>query len=311
MIARAPGKLVLSGAYVVLEGAPSLVAAVDRYVIADTRRVGERLTEEVQAAQELGMLERVPWFDASALRAAVPGGGSRKLGLGSSAAILVASLAAARAARGEALEQGSLFDAALWAHRVAQGGGSGLDVAASVFGGVMRCTLRLGVPAAGGPGPRVEVAPHALPEGVVFTVLSSASEARTSAMLAQVRAFAAVDPAGHRSLLGEVARGAEAAIEARSVRALVEALERQARAFEVLGERAGAPIVTPAVRALRPVAAAEGAVALPSGAGGGDVTLLVGEEAPSRALLARAIELGLSPEPMRVGARGVQLDDGG
>ena len=35
MRARAPGKLVLSGAYAVLEGAPALVAAVDRYAVAD------------------------------------------------------------------------------------------------------------------------------------------------------------------------------------------------------------------------------------------------------------------------------------
>ena len=35
VIARAPGKVVLSGAYAVLEGAPALVAAVDRYVVAD------------------------------------------------------------------------------------------------------------------------------------------------------------------------------------------------------------------------------------------------------------------------------------
>ena len=38
MRARAPGKLVLSGAYAVLEGAPALVAAVDRYALADSER---------------------------------------------------------------------------------------------------------------------------------------------------------------------------------------------------------------------------------------------------------------------------------
>ena len=83
MIARAPGKLVLSGAYVVLEGAPALVAAVDRYVAADTRKPADRITEEVQAALDLGMLARAPWFDAGALRTALPEGGSRKLGVGS------------------------------------------------------------------------------------------------------------------------------------------------------------------------------------------------------------------------------------
>jgi len=43
-IARAPGKLVLSGAYAVLSGAPALVVAVDRYVVADSARPAAFLT---------------------------------------------------------------------------------------------------------------------------------------------------------------------------------------------------------------------------------------------------------------------------
>ena len=61
MRARAPGKLVLSGAYAVLEGAPALVAAVDRYVVADTARAAELVTPEVRAA--IGDAA-APWFDA-------------------------------------------------------------------------------------------------------------------------------------------------------------------------------------------------------------------------------------------------------
>ena len=36
---RAPGKLVLTGAYAVLEGAPAIVVAVDRYAVADASRI--------------------------------------------------------------------------------------------------------------------------------------------------------------------------------------------------------------------------------------------------------------------------------
>ena len=132
MRARAPGKVVVTGAYSVLEGAPAIVAAVDRYVTADTELVGDRLTDEVRAA---GVTAPI-WFDASALRQ-----DERKLGLGSSAAILVACLAA------KSLEQfGSVppeqlarrvFAPALFAHRIAQAGGSGVDVAAACFGGVI------------------------------------------------------------------------------------------------------------------------------------------------------------------------------
>ena len=89
--ARAPGKVVFSGAYAVLGGAPAIVLAVERDVVADTERPHEFLTDEVAAALEPN--ERAPWFDASALRE-----DGRKLGLGSSAAILVASLFALEAA---------------------------------------------------------------------------------------------------------------------------------------------------------------------------------------------------------------------
>ena len=54
MIARAPGKIVLSGAYSVLEGAPSIVAAVDRFVIADASREATFETEEDQSSMQLG-----------------------------------------------------------------------------------------------------------------------------------------------------------------------------------------------------------------------------------------------------------------
>jgi phosphomevalonate kinase len=314
MIARAPGKLVLSGAYAVLEGAPALVAAVDRYAGADPARPAERITEEVRAALALGLLDQAPWFDASPLRAATPGQPSRKLGLGSSAAILVASMAARsafqRRDRGGGppwWDEATLLAGALAAHRAAQGGGSGLDVAASVLGGVLRCTLDLGAPAKLGPGPRLDAAPHALPPDLVVAVFASSAEAMTRSMLEAVRAFASRDPGGYRALLDAAATGAAAAVSAGSAADFAAALDRQVDALAELGDRAGAPIVTPALRALRKAASDEGAALAPSGAGGGDVAIFVGRAAPSAAFLARAEAAGLVLEPMAIGARGVHL----
>ncbi|MGK3962465.1 hypothetical protein WMF38_56325 [Sorangium sp. So ce118] len=332
MIVRAPGKLVLSGAYAVLEGAPALVAAVDRYVIADPARPADLVTEEVQAAIDAGALDRAAWFDAAALRSAAseapaaPAAGpsappleaSRKLGLGSSAAILVATLAARAAARGSTMataaaavgavgdpmpawDTRALFLDALAAHRRAQGGGSGVDVAASVYGGVLCCQL--------GPGGELAVTPHALPGRLVVEVFASDASARTSDMLERVRALAASAPEVHRALLGAAAEGARAAVAAADVRALVAALDRQVDALAELGERAGAPIVTPALRRLRPAAAAEGASLAPSGAGGGDVSIFVGAAPPSAAFLEAARASGLERVPMSLGAPGVHVLD--
>ncbi|WP_437494331.1 hypothetical protein WME75_22250 [Sorangium sp. So ce1014] len=318
MIVRAPGKLVLSGAYAVLEGAPALVAAVDRYVVADPARRVDLVTEEVQAAIDAGALDRAVWFDASALRSsapaspgAPPSGASRKLGLGSSAAILVATLAARAAASAPAAaspgrpmpawDVRALFLAALAAHRRAQGGGSGVDVAASVHGGVLCCRL--------GPDGELAVTPHALPGGLAIEVFASDASARTSAMLERVRALAAREPAAHRALLDAAAGGARAAVLAADARALVAALARQVDALAELGDRAGAPIVTPALARLRPAAAAEGAALAPSGAGGGDVSLYVGGAPPSAAWLAAARAAGLERVPMSLGAPGVHVLD--
>jgi phosphomevalonate kinase len=301
VIARAPGKLVLSGAYAVLEGAPCLVAAVDRFAIADASRPASMVTDEVRAAIEAGALKAAPWFDASGLRETAPDGTSRKLGLGSSAAILVASLVASL---GEQLaDEGALreqvFSIALAAHRKAQGGGSGVDVAASTFGGVLRADL--------GPDGALAVVPHPLPAGTVVEVFASPVSAVTRDLLARVRSLAAREPARHRACLDAAGAGARAAVAARTVDALVQAVSAQTDALAALGQASGAPIVTTEVSGLRPLAAEEGGTFAPSGAGGGDIAIFVGG-APSSASFRRAAEeRGLARIELAVGARGAGL----
>jgi phosphomevalonate kinase len=301
VIARAPGKLVLSGAYSVLEGAPCLVAAVDRYAIADAARPADFVTDEVRAAIDMGAIAAAPWFDASALRERAPDGSSRKLGLGSSAAILLASLAAALADRfaDAGAMRAALYPIALAAHRKAQGGGSGVDVAASTFGGVLRADLQ-----ANGDLP---VSPHPLPRGTVVEVFASPVSAVTRELLAKVRALAAQDPARHRACLDAAGAGARAAVEARSIDDLLRAVDAQTDALGALGEAAGASIVTAEVAALRPLAAAERAVFAPSGAGGGDIAFFAGHAPSSPAFRERAEALGLARVDLVVGAEGASI----
>jgi len=283
--ARAPGKLVLSGSYAVLEGAPALVVAVDRYVLADSEREAAFVTEEVAAAIEAGDLERAPWFDASALRH-----DDRKLGLGSSAAILVASLAAG------GLDTAKLFPAALAAHRKAQAGGSGVDVAASCFGGVSLCRLE-----AGG----LAVTPRELPSDVVIEVYACGEAARTSAMLEAVRAFATRDVVRYRAIMVQLCGGSEVAAGAGTGSDLVSALRVQADGLAALGDAAAVPIVTPAVAALDALARDAQACFLPAGAGGGDIACYCGLAESSPAWRARATEHGLTRVALSLGARGV------
>ncbi|MFO0758230.1 MAG: hypothetical protein U0359_17175 [Byssovorax sp.] len=301
MKARAPGKIVISGAYSVLEGAPALVAAVDRYALADSDRPPPMVTAEVQAAIDLGALDRAPFFDASALRAPLPGGGSRKLGLGSSAAILVASIAAAS---GDPLRDGAalaraVFPPALAAHRRAQPRGSGIDVAASAYGGVIEARL-----AADG---ALAVAPHALPAGLILEVYACPTSATTDDLVGRVKTLAHTDRHRYTRLLGRAGDGARAAAGTADLRAWLDAVELQIDALGELGAAAGAGIVTSEVGLLRRVALTEGAVFGPSGAGGGDIALYAGARASSAAFRAQAARLGFDLLDLHVGAPGVSL----
>lgn len=328
MMARAPGKLVVSGAYSVLEGAPAIVVSVDRYAIADTSRPAERVTDEVRAAIEAHAMKKAAWFDASDLRAKLADGRDVKLGLGSSAAILVASMAAQWAIEDRTLDPRAMFQAALAAHRTAQGGGSGIDVAASVFGGALVCRLardpRPSSPYTGPPsqpppasspsGPRsskrdvgLAVSPHDLPAGTLIEAFASPVSASTPDLVGRVRAFADDDPDEYTRLLGEAAGAASTAVYASTPAELVAQLRIQARALAALGDASGAPIFTPDVTTLAQIAEEEGAIFYPSGAGGGDVALFVGAAPPSDRFRREAEAHGRFHLALRTGVPGVHL----
>lgn len=292
----APGKLVLSGAYAVLNGAPALVSAVDRFVIADSARVSSFTTPEFAAARP-GTAQ--PHFDATSLRHQ-----GQKLGLGSSAAILVACLGVLTQVQEPEISLEDLrqivFDEALAAHRRAQGGGSGVDVAASTFGGHLVVRRE----ASG----TLRVTPAVLPPELVISVWATGNPASTSHLVATVFELERKEPALFARKLGAQAQAAEAfeaALARGSAVELIDALAAQHDALVELGQAAGAGIVVDAVRQLHERARAEGACVLPSGAGGGDVSLYAGLRAPSQELLALARRLGQKPLDLDLGAPGL------
>lgn len=298
LVARAPGKLVLSGAYAVLEGAPAIVTAVDRYASADASRCAEWVTPEVEEALRARGVGKAPSFDASALREK-----GRKLGLGSSAAILVASLAAIELRDAPLLKDGELAERvlrpALLAHRRAQGGGSGIDVVASALGGTQRCELVSGEPVA---------RPFELPKDLHIEVWSSPDSASTASMLRKVEALRDSRPAEYRTLVSTLKEAAEAAVHALSGEAFLEALGTQADTLARLGKAAGAPIVTEAMAKLDALARENEAVMLPSGAGGGDVVLWVGFEPTGSTVATLAKQEGFGRLSLSLGARGVHSE---
>lgn len=279
MKVRAPGKLMLTGSYVVLDGAPAIVSAVDRFAIADDAESDPSPSAEIAAAMARSSAPRV---DTSALY-----DDGKKLGLGSSAAALVAALGCEAAARGDDLADAgvrrALFGRAREAHAAVQGGGSGVDLAASVHGGTLVYTVD-------GTARRVE-----LPPGLVVEAWAAGRPARTSDMRARVDAFAARAPAEQRAIftdLAKAAAGAVSAVEARDPSGFVRECRYAHRALVALAKGADAPIVPEDAMVLDGLAEQAGSVFLPSGAGGGDVFVRLGLDASSRPFTDEAERLG-------------------
>jgi phosphomevalonate kinase len=280
----------------VLEGAPAIVVATSRGAYADGARTAPTPTPEVRAA--IGEAP-APHVDASSLFL-----GARKLGLGASAAILVASLAAREAEGGADLSDArvreQLFARARSAHASAQGGGSGVDVAASVYGGVLQYTRR---------GSEGVASRASLPPGTRLTVFACGTSARTCELLGLVDRLAQTAPAVYRARIDElasIARDAARAIGAGDRTAFVDAVSRTARSLSRLGAASGAPIVPEGLDALSGAAEAEGAAFCVSGAGGGDVAAFIGSAPPSRAFLERTRALGLFVLDVDLDEKGVR-----
>lgn len=296
MRAIAPGKILLTGAYAVLDGAPAIVAAVDRYAVADGSRAATDPSPEVRALSGDGP---APEVDVRALHDA----SGRKLGLGSSAAGLVASLGARALARGEdprsADVRERIFGIARDAHARAQGGGSGADVAASVFGGVLEYVM--------GAGSRADVRARELPPGLVVAVYDSGTSVRTSDMLARVHALRAAGR-GDRAFaeLREVASLAAACVERGDARGFVQTAGAFALALAALGRAANAPIVPPRFAELASHAGREDAAFVPSGAGGGDVAVWLGLAPPSADFASRAVSLAMRPLALGIDRGGLR-----
>src|SRR6185436_18136607 len=139
---------------------------------------------------------------------------------------LVASLAALEADRGRSTDaelQSAVFEPALLAHRAAQGGGSGVDVASSTYGGLIVATRS---------GERLDVQPTALPAGLFVEVLFAGKPASTPELVGRVKALKAQAPTEYEAILADLTAAARDAVDAfgrGSVSDVVAALGAQLR----------------------------------------------------------------------------------
>jgi phosphomevalonate kinase len=293
--ARAPGKLVALGEYAVLDGAPAVVLAIDRYAEATIEPSADgqcRLTMRAAAVEELrfrpgaasgaplvdlvaAAAPQLPWTAALDSRPFYSGGA--KLGLGSSAAVLVAwagAFAAFAQARGAPVAPPRV-DALIDLHRRFQGGkGSGLDVAASVTGGAITFSLAR-------PGPP-QIGSVRLPNSVGFAGIFAGRSASTPEFVAHYRAWRTHKPREATVLVGRLTAQVEAgcaALAEGDAERWLEAFAAYGRGLQELGEAIGADIVTAEHREIGATAKRLGVAYKVSGAGGGDLGLACAADA--------------------------------
>ena len=312
MTSTAPGKLILTGEYAVLDGAPALVIAVNRRVVARVRGPVPAGSSPFLVAVADELAARRGKDDPSvkaAMGIAVDSSafydGPTKLGLGSSAAVTVAATRLALAEAGEGA-RAEVLEIATAAHATAQGArgarGSGADIASAVHGGTIKFEG----------GRATKLGPW--PEGLVLIPFFTGVSADTATLVARVMEARAASPTTVDAALTAVADASSAAIAPFTSRytgtstVVLGAFSLAAVAIDRLAIATGVALVPDCVKAARAAMAALGGTAKTTGAGGGDIGIAV---IPSTADVTSArralIQCGCQPLSLSVDEVGVDL----
>ncbi|NCG17876.1 MAG: hypothetical protein GWP91_02545 [Rhodobacterales bacterium] len=262
-----PGKIVLMGEYAVLDGAPAIVAAVDRGVRCTFSANDSRMTLRVPQDDRFvspalaavnaptGQYDFQPWNQPKT---------STKAGFGGSAAATVAAVMVGRLAQGEEHDANLVQQIATRVHRAVQGGGSGIDVAASAHGGVLRFQ-----------NGDVEQLPSIHP-----VVVWSGSSAQTGPRVQQYLAW---------TERAHFVRDTNTAVESFGADPIL-AMAEMTKLLDHMSQLAGIDYWTPALFAISTLAKKLGGAAKPSGAGGGDIAVALLPSSLERAHFVRDIE---------------------
>ena len=302
MVVSAPGKLFVTGAYAVLEGAPAIVLAVDRYAHARTDQKPASTRPEVVAIAKSLTLP-VPWVDTTELE-----GREGKIGIGSSAAAVVAAAGALylRAGKdlGDPKVMHSLLRRARGAHRMVQPRGSGADVAASALGGIVCATLRDG---------DVQAERLAPSPAIMWRAFALHRPMRTSDALDRLASRNVMTST--RKAMAHIAAAADEgarAFRANDPGALVSAVLAHVAGLGLLGAALDLPLLPPEIDRARDVLGMgkmpshnANYALLPSGAGGGDTVLWLGARAPTEHETLALAGVGLDPLDLSLDQLGV------
>lgn len=250
----------------------------------------------------------------------------KKVGFGSSAAVVVAAVAAILDFLGYKAKKEEIYKLATIAHFYAQGKvGSAFDVAASAYGGLFVYSrfdpdwLVKKVEAGeklsdivSEKWPSLVIKELEIPEDFRLLVGWTGDSASTSAMIKQMNEFKTKNEKEYHRLYNEIAATAGRAISAFSKRDYnsftLHLLENENLLAE-LGKASGVNIETPELKLLSDIAADCGATGKLSGAGGGDCGIAVCfDESVAEDIVSKWRESGLHPLDVTIDREGLRKE---
>ena len=306
--ASAPGKVVLTGEYAVLDGSPAVSMAINRRAVAtltptDGNEVAVRSiglagrydTNLFDCVVKATNLVRTDEFSfALDTGAFVDTASEVKLGIGSSAALTVALVAALLAGESDNVDVAEIAAIAHRTHRdFQQGVGSGVDIATSVAGGLIEFSM-----------PENRVTRLTWPDGLRFALLWSGVVASTRERIDRLNAG---DMKHSRARLSEEATACAGAWKSAEADAVIVACRNYVDALMTFSVDHELGIFEAGHQALAEHALAEGLVYKPCGAGGGDVGIAMAtDSAQLDAFVTRAEAAGFKQLDIEPDGSGVQ-----
>lgn len=292
----APGSLMISGEHAVVYGHPAIVCAIDQRIRVQLRpahdghiRIESALGEyrapvgllhpDRRLRFVLACLERYP--ASGALHLAIESTIDPTLGLGSSAAVTVATLAALAAHGDHDTGLSTLHAQALTIIRSLQGRGSGADLAASLAGGMIAYR---NLP--------VDIQPLPVPPALL-SLRYAGYKTPTGDVLAQIAARMQNDPAHYEALyaaMGDTCTRAIAAAQAQDW----PQFYAQINAYQTHMHALGVCDTTQAAHLQQALARPDTHAAKISGSGLGDCILAFADTLPPEHTLAKITPQGLS-----------------